>query len=202
MEFTQESAERIAKLLMDDGITARPGISQEDLDDLREINRHCLDHYGFVRYNLTRAEGRIGEDSNVGLSARLPKDASIRSALLEELRGRFGNARVAVCGDVVVIVSKTEKLECDWQDAPTCELTLAAKKDLVFWDRSTRFDYSGLKRDEEKIARFVLSRPTRVKRKGEDDFVATRKTAVGHFYVFGKDAISPKIEFGGFVPEN
>lgn len=202
MELTQETREWISKLLMDDGITARPGISPEEIEDLRCVNKH-YERCGFrAPFNLARAEGRSGEDSNAGLSARLPKDASIRSALLEELRGRFGNERVAVCGDVVVIVSKTEKLECDWQDAPTCELTLAAEKDLVFWDASTRFDYSGLKRDEEKLARFVLSRPTRVKRKGEDDFVATRKTAVGHFYVFGKDAISPKIEFGGFVPEN
>lgn len=201
MEFTRESEERISKLLMDDGITARPGISPEELEDLRNINRHSLDHYESVRYNLTRAEGKCGEDSSVGLSARLPKDAAIRSALLEELRGRFGDGRVAVCGDVVVIVSKTEKLEYDWQDAPTCELTLAAEKDLVFFDVSTRFDYSGLKRGEEKLARFVLSRPTQVRRRGEDGFSASRKTSVGEFFVYCRDVIEdPKIRFDKFVP--
>lgn len=197
MELTQETKDRIYANLMDDAITLKAETSKEMVELCRHINLNL----GYPRYNLTLAEGKKKTYSNVGLASVLPKDAKIREDLLSQLRKRFGEDRIAVCGNVAVVVSGFQKLEHDWQDAPSVALHVMADKEFVFFDPSDRFDFSGLKPDEEKICRFVLEEPTSVKALGEWGFSASRKTSVGEFFVYCRDTIEDaKIRFKAFVP--
>ena len=197
MELTQETKNRIYANLMDDAITLKAGPSEEVVELCRYINLKL----GYPRYNLTVAEGKKKSYSNTGLASTLPKDAKIREELLAQLRKRFGEERIAVCGNAVVVVDPVQKLEHDWQNAPSVALHVLADKVFVFFDSEKRFDFSGLKPDEEKICRFVLDEPTNVKALGEWGFSASRKTSVGEFFVYCKDTIEdPKIHFRGFVP--
>ena len=197
MELTQETKNRIYANLMDDAITLKAGTSEEVVELCRYINLKL----GYPRYNLTLAEGKKKSYSNTGLASMLPKDVKIREELLEQLRKRFGEERIAVCGTAVVVVDPVQKLEHDWQNAPSVALHVLADKVFVFFDSEKRFDFSGLKPDEEKICRFVLDEPTNVKARGEWGFSASRKTSVGEFFVYCKDTIEdPKIHFRGFVP--
>lgn len=197
MELTQETRDKICKNLMDDWTTVKPGTSQEMLELFRYINSQ----YPSPQYNLTVAEGKKKSYSNTGLASTLPRDAKIREELLAQLRKRFGEERIAVCGNAVVVVDPVQKLEHDWQNAPSVALYVLAEKELVFFSCEDRLDFSGLKPDEEKICRFVLDEPTSVKALGEWGFSASRKTSVGEFFVYCKDTIEdPKIHFRGFIP--
>lgn len=197
MELTQETKDRIYANLMDDAITLKAGTSEEIVELCRYINSQ----YPRPRYNLTLAEGKKKSYSNTGLASTLPKDAKIREELLAQLRKRFGEERIAVCGNAVVVVDPVQKLEHDWQNAPSVALHVLADKVLVFFDPGDRLDFSGLKPDEEKICRFVLEEPTSVKALGEWGFSASRKTSVGEFFVYSSDDVAnQKIRFRGFVP--
>ncbi|MBE6400724.1 MAG: hypothetical protein E7037_01635 [Verrucomicrobia bacterium] len=197
MELTQETKDRIYANLMDDAITLKAGTSEEVVELCRYINSQ----YPRPRYNLTVAEGKKKSYSNTGLASTLPKDARIREELLAQLRKRFGEERIAVCGNAVVVVDPVQKLEHDWQNAPSVALHVMADKVLVFFDPGDRFDFSGLKPDEEKICRFVLEEPTNVKALGEWGFSASRKTSAGEFFVYSSDDVAnQKIRFRGFVP--
>lgn len=197
MELTQETRDKIHANLMDDAITLKAGTSEEVVELCRYINSQ----YPSPQYNLTVAEGKKKSYSNTGLASTLPKDAKIREELLAQLRKRFGSERIAVCGNAVVVVDPVQKLEHDWQNAPSVAFSVMADEVLVYAKCQTRFDFSGLKPDEEKICRFVLEEPTSVKALGEWGFSASRKTSVGEFFVYCKDTIEdPKIHFRGFVP--
>lgn len=197
MELTQETKDRIYANLMDDAITLKAGTSEEVVELCRYINSQ----YPEPQYNLTLAEGKKKSYSNTGLASTLPKDARIREELLAQLRKRFGEERIAVCGNAVVVVDPVQKLEHDWQNAPSVTFSVMADRELVYAKCQTRFDFSGLKPDEEKICRFVMEEPTSVKALGEWGFSASRKTSVGEFFVYCKDTIEdPKIHFRGFVP--
>lgn len=187
MKLTEESIAEIYSHLMDDGITVKAGTSQERIEEFRALNEEERKLYGYPVYNLTVAEGKdAGEDPNTGLAAKLPKDKEIRETLLARLRGRFGTERVAAMGDVVLIVDKKKDLG-DWTDAPKCACTLMLEDAGVMSSCDDRFNFSKLSFNQEKIARFVLEKPTRVKLKGENDFVASRRVSVGEFVVSGKD---------------
>jgi len=197
MELTQETKDRIYANLMDDAITLKAGTSEEVVELCRYINSQ----YPRPRYNLTVAEGKKKSYSNTGLASTLPEDARIREELLAQLRKRFGEERIAVCGNAVVVVDPVQKLEHDWQNAPSVALHVMADKVLVFFDPGDRFDFSGLKPDEEKICRFVLEEPTNVKALGEWGLSASRKTSAGEFFVYSSDDVAnQKIRFRGFVP--
>ncbi|MBP3303020.1 MAG: hypothetical protein J6L64_07825 [Opitutales bacterium] len=197
MELTQETRDKICANLMDDWTTVKPGTSPEILELFRYINSQ----YPSPQYNLTLAEGKKKSYSNTGLASMLPKDVKIREELLAQLRKRFGAERIAVCGNAVVVVDPVQKLEHDWQNAPSVAFSVMADRELVYAKCQTRFDFSGLKPDDEKICRFVLDEPTNVKARGEWGFSASRKTSVGEFFVYCKDTIEDqKIHFRGFVP--
>lgn len=197
MELTQETKDKVYANLMDDRTTVKPGTSPEMLELFRYINSQYPD----PRYNLTLAEGKKKTYSNTGLASTLPKDEKIREELLEQLRKRFGEERIAVCGNAVVVVDPVQKLEHDWQNAPSVTFSVMADDELVYAKCRTRFDFSGLKPDEEKICRFVMEEPTSVKARGKWGFSASRKTSVGEFFVYCKNTIEdPKIHFRRFVP--
>lgn len=88
--------------------------------------------------------------------------------------------------DIVLIVDKKKDLG-DWTDAPKCACALMFEDAGVFLTFGERFYFAELSFNQEKIARFVLEKPTRVKLKGEDDFVASRRVSVGEFVVSGKN---------------
>lgn len=207
MELTREYEAEVYSHLMDDGFTVKAGTSLEWIEKIRELN----EKFGDSGFNLSVAEGRdTGEAPNTGLSATLPKDKELRDALLAQLRGRFGAERVAALDDVVLIVDEKKDLG-EWTDAPKCACTLIFKDSDVIVACDDRFDFSELSFTQEKVARFVLEKPTRAKLRGENDFTAARKTSVGEFAVSGKFDVwlNPEtgkcvsgwiVSFEGFVP--
>lgn len=211
MELTREYMTEISAHLMDDGVTVKVGTSPEWMEKLRDLNKECVDCCFHPWFNLSVAEGKdAGEAPNTGLSATLPKDKELREALLAQLRGRFGAERVAALNDVVLIVDEKKDLG-EWTDAPKCACTLIFEDNGVMVSCNYRFSFSELSFTQEKIARFVLEKPTRAKRRGENDFTAARKTSVGEFVVSGKFDVwlNPEtgkcvsgwlVSFEGFVP--